>query len=509
MNRRLCTWQSHLIIALLSLLSLASLAQQSSPAPVRMIFAASLPLVHQPKQGDYANLASAVNQMRNDSQVANFFIFGGGSLGPSPMSAFDRGSHIIDVLNSLEPDAMGISKREFSYFEEELSLRAYEAAFPLVASNIIDNATGDSLAGLNPVVVITKQDVTIGVLSVIDPNVKEEYLLSRVDVLPPEQQITHLAKQLRDKVDILVLLYTDYYAFVPSLIEQGLVDLALLIDSDFDFETQAEEVFHPNVVYFDQPAQLADITVHLDSEKRRPPNVNWRTFPLSDFTPAPDVEEQTLAYAHRIDRLLNQAIGVLMSDMDTQRDHVRSTENGFANYITDTMRDYSNADIALINGGVIRSDNVLPAGHTLVRRDILNALPFRSRLRTLQVSGQQLLQALESGLSEVEDLKGRFPHTSGLTIRYDSQRAPFERLVSVTHQGQPIVADRQYKLVTTDYIANGGDGFDMLQTASSLDNPTRLSPLLSQLIINAIRSQKSVRFNKQQRVLDLHGVADE
>ncbi len=69
------------------------------------------------------------------------------------------GSHIIDILNSLEPDVMGVTKREFSFYEDELSLRSYEAAFPLVASNVIDNRMGRSPDGLHTSVSVEKRRI--------------------------------------------------------------------------------------------------------------------------------------------------------------------------------------------------------------------------------------------------------------------------------------------------------------------------------------------------------------
>ena len=125
----------------ISSLLLASACQSKQ---LTVLYAAELPLINNPPHGSYANLASLVKQTR-DTQQPSLFLFGGGSLAPSMLSSFDRGAHIIDILNTIEPDAMGIAKREFSYFEDELTLRAYEAAFPLVLSNVTDPLTGREL----------------------------------------------------------------------------------------------------------------------------------------------------------------------------------------------------------------------------------------------------------------------------------------------------------------------------------------------------------------------------
>ena len=79
----------------------------------RLIFTAELPRILETEQGDYAELATIVKTQRQQP-IPTFFLFGGDSLGPSTLASFDRGSHIIDILNLLEPDAMGVAKRELS-----------------------------------------------------------------------------------------------------------------------------------------------------------------------------------------------------------------------------------------------------------------------------------------------------------------------------------------------------------------------------------------------------------
>ena len=150
-------------LASLSLLFRAGYAvsenrEQVTTSSVTFVLTADMPNISDARTGRYANLQTLVKQQRQISETV-FFIFGGGSIGPSALSSFDRGSHIIDILNSLEPDVMGVTKREFSFYEDELSLRSYEAPFPLVASNVIDNRVGRSPDGLHTSVSVEKRRI--------------------------------------------------------------------------------------------------------------------------------------------------------------------------------------------------------------------------------------------------------------------------------------------------------------------------------------------------------------
>ena len=193
-----------LVLGLMCVSSLfISTACQSKQLTV--LYAAELPLIINPPHGSYANLATLVKQTR-DTQQPSLFLFGGGSLAPSMLSSFDRGAHIIDILNTIEPDAMGVAKREFSYFEDELSLRAYEAAFPLVLSNVTDPLTRRELEGTWQDIILERAGVRVGILTVIASGSSEEYLMHRLQINSPYDTIVSRANALRERGAELVVL---------------------------------------------------------------------------------------------------------------------------------------------------------------------------------------------------------------------------------------------------------------------------------------------------------------
>jgi len=173
----------------------------------RIVFTSEMPRIAETEQGDYAELATLLKQYRREPQPL-FFLFGGDSLGPSTLSSFDRGAHIIDLLNLLEPDAMGVAKREFSFYEDELSQRSYEASFPLVASNLFDPITGANLDGLESSVLVQQGQVKIGVIAVLSPAAQQQYPLKRVMIFDPQTAVREQSALLRRAgAELVVLLY--------------------------------------------------------------------------------------------------------------------------------------------------------------------------------------------------------------------------------------------------------------------------------------------------------------
>lgn len=124
--------------------------------------------------------------------------------------------------------------------------------------------------------------------------------------------------------------------------------------------------------------------------------------------------------------------------------------------------------IAIANSGGIRAS--IDAGEVTMG-EVLTVLPFQNTLSTFEVSGQTVIDALENGVSQVEDVKGRFPQIAGLKFTWDPAVAPNEGRIAevlVMKDGAwvPIDPAAAYLLVSNNYVRGGGDGYKMFQTAA-------------------------------------------
>ena len=171
---------------------------------------------------------------------------------------------------------------------------------------------------------------------------------------------------------------------------------------------------------------------------------------------------------------------------------VRRTETNLGDLCADAYLDQSSgADIAFVNGGGIRVQ--LDAGD-LTLGNILNVHPFGNSLTVIEVTGQQVLDALEWSVHSLPGEFGGFLQVSGLTFEYDSTlESPVlldenkmfagvddtkeRRVRSVLIGGEPLDPAKTYKLSSHDYmLLNNGDGYTMfdgcpvLQKSVKLDN---------------------------------------
>lgn len=130
------------------------------------------------------------------------------------------------------------------------------------------------------------------------------------------------------------------------------------------------------------------------------------------------------------------------------------------------------ADIALINGGSVRT--ALPVG-PVSRGDLHEMLPFANRLVLLELSGADLLKALENSVSDPDMGVGpRLLQPACLRYYADPRRPAGERILKAETRPRtggawtPVDPNRTYKVVMEAFLANGGDKYAMFAAAKHL-----------------------------------------
>ncbi|MDT0593550.1 bifunctional metallophosphatase/5'-nucleotidase [Glaciecola petra] len=471
------------------------------PKTLTFIFASEMPDITDPESGRYAELKHVVDQQRAKNPYS-FFIFGGGSIGPSALANLDRGSHIIDLLNGLEPDVMGVAKREYSFFEDELSLRAYEAAFPIVSSNTIDKRINSVPDGLVDYALITKGEVTVGVLSIIHSRLVYEYLLKHIDVQSPIDVVRSKSKKLRALgADYVVLHHFYSFDFIPNILQEGIIDLAYESNTLFSINDDASKKAINNAIATTKPGEAIVVTVTLGN-KNEVKQVKRIT--LKDHVADVSTQHHLSSYQLRLDRLLNIRIGFWDGNYTTSVQSLRTGENAFGNYVADTMRNFANADIALVNGGSIRGDRTYQTHSSITRRTIATELPYRSTLSVLAITGEDLEEALENSFAGIDERQGSFLHVSGMRVTFDSTAPAGQRVRKVTINQLPLQKDKVYRLATTDYLADGGDEFFSLTRATVLkEKRVQESILISDLVLREIQLRGKLQSRLDGRMLDV------
>ncbi|SFT81339.1 bifunctional metallophosphatase/5'-nucleotidase [Sedimentitalea nanhaiensis] len=167
-----------------------------------------------------------------------------------------------------------------------------------------------------------------------------------------------------------------------------------------------------------------------------------------------------------LEEIRNQVVAAAAAPINGERDVCRVQECEMGNLVADAMLNRvadQGAQIAIANSGGLRAS--IDAGDVTMG-EVLTVLPFQNTLSTFRISGQTVIDALENGVSQVEEVKGRFPQVAGLKFTWDPSVAPNQgRIIEVmvaTEDGfAPIDPAASYLVVTNNYVRNGGDGFKM------------------------------------------------
>ena len=494
-----------------TLLALALLATTALPAlaeeiDVTFITASDMDtMTDNDGRGGVAKLATVVKNERAKGGNS-VFVFPGDLLSPSILAGFDKGEHMIDLLNMAAPDMLTPGNHEYDFGPEVFLERMREGNFPKLGTNTRRN--GEPLPELTDTIVKEfkgeTEAVRLGFMGLTTESTPTISSPGDITFLPIAETAEKTAAKLRDEdnVDIVVAVVHTAQA----------VDFDLLFQSGIDIVLSGHD--HNLHVYFDGKQALVEskeeaeyvtmmdvaFDVSGEGEERR---VRWwpnfRIVDTATVDPDPVVKEAVDRYDGTLSKELDVALGQANVELDTRKASVRTGETAFGNLVADAMRASTNADVAITNGGGIRGNTQYDAGHTLTRRDVLTELPFGNGTVLLEVSGQQLREALERGVASMPEAAGSFLHVSGLQMVVDTSKPAGERLQEVTIGDAPLDPAARYKLATNDFMGRGGDGYAMLVGSREIVAPAD-AKLMANDVMDYVRTKGSVDTGVEGRI---------
>jgi len=415
-------------------------------------------------RGGFARL-NAVARAERAANPNTLYLFDGDMLSPSILSGFDKGQNTIDLTNIVPFDLAVPGNHEFDFGPENFVEKMKASKYPWAAINIT-NADGSPIEGLGGVTVKEIAGVRIALIPVAQDTSPVVSSTGDLKFLPTVDTASAAAEKAReDGADLVVGVVQTDMSNDRALIASHAFDLILSGD-DHSYATAYDGITAYVETSIDgQFLSPVDLMVTVE-EKDGEREVSW--FPAFRFidtaavAPDPETQAKVDELQKQLDDSLNVEIGVTEGPLDSQRNVVRAEESAMGNLIADAIRDVTGADVAIANGGGIRGDTVYEAGRKLTRRDILTELPFGNVTVVTELPGNQILAALENGVSQVEKGAGRFPQVSGMTYVFDPAAEPGSRISEVMVAGAPLDPDKVYKLATNDYILGGGDGYAAL-----------------------------------------------
>ncbi len=458
-------FMAFLICVFLAALSLTAVAQT-----------ADLTLLHindvyeiSPKrgQGGFAQLMTLLQQERARTTY-HLTTFGGDLLSPSVMSSLKQGAQMIELMNAIGVDVAGLGNHEFDFGDEVLKQRMAESRFTWLATNTL-GLDGKPFGGAKPTMIHQVGELTIGFFAILTPETR--YLSSpgaSTTFTPVLETAKAAVTQLKEQGADFIIAITHLTIAQERQLARQVKGIAVILGGHD----------HDPILFYEggtlivkagyDAHYLAVVDLRIEKkETRRGIRVSmmpqWRYLSTSGVAPEAEIARLVDKHEKELDRELGVVVGTTTVALDSRRAIVRTQESNFGNLIVDAMRSAVGAEVGLTNGGGIRGNRTYEAGTALTRKDVLTELPFGNVTVVLELSGADLWEALENGVSRIEDQAGRFPQVSGLTFTFDPQRLKGNRIIEVKVGGQPLDKTRVYTVATNDYIARGGDAYTVLK----------------------------------------------
>ena len=425
--------------------------------------------------GGSARLVSAISDARTRSNNS-ILVDGGDQFQGSLFYTYYKGKAAAEMMNKMGYDGMTVGNHEFDDGPEVLRGFMDSVGFPVLMSNADVSAEPALADVLKKSTVIERGGEKIGLIGLTPEDIHElaspgKNITFSDPVVAVQAEVDRLTAEGVNK--IIVLSHSGYGVDQRVAAETKGVDVIVGGHSNTYLSNVSDRAVGPyptmvNGVAIVQAYAygkfLGELNVTFDEAGNL---VEAKGEPLiMDGTVAED--EATVAriaeLAQPLDEIRNKVVAEAAAAVDGDRQNCRIQECQMGNLVADAMLDRvkdQGVQIAIANSGGIRAS--LEPGEVTMG-EVLTILPFQNTLSTFEISGQDLVAALENGVSQVEEVKGRFPQVAGLTFTWDATVAPNEGrvqevMVDMGDGFTPLDPAKTYLVVTNNYVRNGGDGY--------------------------------------------------
>ncbi|KAJ7445778.1 Metallo-dependent phosphatase-like protein [Mycena galericulata] len=495
-----------------------------------------------------AMLDSLRSQWRKlpDGTRDGLVLFSGDVFSPSVESSVTRGSHMVPVMNELNPDVSLTGNHDFDFGYPHLSKLIKATTFPWLLSNIVDTETSQVPADLFEFHIVERAGLRVGLIGLV-----EKEWIGTVATWPPNfiyKDMTtvglELSRRLRGehKCDLVialthcrsdVLLAKNLLALSPFAQEKQCISSSHGVDivlgghdhlyfaskgmSEWEGYDTSQEVLgaeadRGDVLVCKSGTDFRDLSeITLELEAAPPGSVRKQL--IKRITGTRHSTKPGSKSSEKLTEILKTVLSSVSSTLkapvcntqvaiDVRSQFIRTEESAAGNWFADvirhayddtlSMKGCGGSDGVFICAGTLRGDSIYGPGQMSLG-DILEILPFEDPIIVVELDGASIWDALESSLETWPAQEGRFPVISGFRVSWDSRRRPGQRVIGVWlsneiedsesgHDpvsgqstprfvdGAPIerTADRTYKIVTRQYMAEGHDGFIALKRGKHL-----------------------------------------
>jgi len=442
-------------------------------------------------RGGSAYMATKLNEIRTALGEENVVLVDAGDeyFAAPAISQLLMGESTIDIFNMLGYDLAVFGNHEFDKGQDILNDRVTQSTYPWLGANVVLEGTDwDLPVWALPYTTITvgtaPDEVVLGVIGLASEETPEVTLMGTTAGLTFKdmtETILHYYDEVMAASDAVIVVahmgtedsgpYEGLQTVAQDLIDAG-KPVSLMIGGHQHQALSAPVYVGDTAIvsagYYGRYLGQVNLSFDTGTGQLSVDAYTLHTIGTA-LDPEPVVEARVAYWAEIVAPIVNQEVG--QTNIDLVRDY--NNESIMGDIVTDSMlwsadliddgEDNDSVDIAFTNPGGLRADITIPEGaslpYTVTWGDTFNVLPFANTLYLMDLTGAQIQTLLDQSANLYKGIL----QTSGASWYWYNDcgcDAPTAwGAYGVTVDGEPLVRDQVYRVVTNNFLAPGGDGW--------------------------------------------------
>jgi 2',3'-cyclic-nucleotide 2'-phosphodiesterase (5'-nucleotidase family) len=412
-----------------------------------------------------------IGELRAEAEAKGwgFLLLDGGDVFKgTPIGDFTRGQVVLDYFRRAGYDAVAVGNHDFDFGWEVLRELAEGSGLPWFATNLFVAGADTVPAWLRPSLVLERGGIKVGLLGLLTKYVRgmvSDSAFGPHEVVPYENVTRAAIADLRRQgADIIVALNHVGYSHDRRLADSLVgIDAIIGSHSHSGIEPAYEAPASHTIIQqaYSKLSTVGVLDLAVDRETRRVVGYESRLIDLQGEAVPMDLEY--LAWLDSARARAEEGFDEVIGENRRELTRGGQAESPAGNFITDAMRAYARADIAVHNSAGIRA--TLPAG-PIRYRDVYQVDIFGNTVVVGNYTGAQVREMLEVSVNGHHAIF----QVSGLRMTY-SPRAPIgQRVKAVTVGGEPLDPEKVYRVATNSFLASGTGEYGIFTRGTDIED---------------------------------------
>ncbi|MCC7308646.1 MAG: bifunctional metallophosphatase/5'-nucleotidase [Acidobacteria bacterium] len=434
------------------------------------------------KVGGFANIATLVKREKAANPNTVYFDAGDAFAGPY-LSSLTKGEAIIDAMNYLGLDAACVGNHEFDYGWENALEQFPKAKFPLLNGNIFIKGT-NKLHWNKPYIIKEVNGIRLGIIGLHEKFAFYDTIAAKmikgVEARDEKVYLRKYIKELKPKTDLIILLI--HLGIPGTQSSQGEKDVVRNHKHDIDLAKSVPGVDlmitgHPHSGTPEPLISNGTIIVSTDAytielgkleityDKKLDKITDYKNHFKYLYDDEVEDDPEMVGVINKWKDKLKVITGEKVTTIAEPLTRSYGEESVMGNMVADSILNaHPEYDFAVTNSGGLRQD--IAAGPVTVG-DLISAFPFPNTIVQLEMKGSDMRQIFEHGAGLTN---GILQVSKGVEVVYDESKPIGKRIVKCNINRMPLDDNKTYRVLTSNFLADGGDGFQVFKKALSYKN---------------------------------------